>query len=259
MSESEQTKFETVRQGCVRFVPSVEVLLARWAEACDHSPHTSATRILEASGYTLRFFDGTCRAVDFACPHCKAELVAERGKPPRPTCYAVGGDYRPDRSNPRSVQCEACRAITKPSALVEHLHPSKPKRRKFLEAHCGAAKPQERRWVVTHHEGKTATAEMTEDAVDRVVESAYPSEIELCLMLAIEQPIDAASLDLPYLRVSLSTRGEVKTLGWHGERPTVAEQARYHAWHRAAARERQQEIERRTRLATAELEREVQL
>jgi hypothetical protein len=259
MSDSEQTKFETVRQGCVRFVPSVEVLLARWAEACDRSTHTGAPRILEASGHTLRFFDGTLRAVDFACPHCEAELVAERDKPPRPACYAVGGDYRPDRSNPKSVQCAACRATMKPSALIEHLHPSKPKRREFLELHCRGAKPQERRWVVAHHEGKTATAEMAEDAVDRVVETAYPPEIELCLMLAIEQPLDAASLDLPYLRVPLSTRGEVKTLGWHGERPTVDEQARYHAWHRAASRERQQEIERRTRLATAELEREVQL
>jgi hypothetical protein len=78
-------------------------------------------------------------------------------------------------------------------------------------------------------------------------------------MLTIEQPIDAASLDLPYLRVPLSARGEIKTLGWHGEQPTVNEQARYHAWHRAASRERQQEIERRTRLATVELEREIQL
>jgi len=100
---------------------------------------------------------------------------------------------------------------------------------------------------------------MAEDAVDRVVETVYPTEIELCLVLAIEHPLDAASLDLPHLRVPLSTRGEVKTLGWHGERPTADEQARYNAWHRAASRERQQEIERRTRLATAELEREVQL
>jgi hypothetical protein len=92
-----------------------------------------------------------------------------------------------------------------------------------------------------------------------VIETAYRPEIELCLVLAIEQPLDAASLDLPYRRVPLSMRGEVKTLGWHGERPTVDEQARYHAWHRAASRERQQEIERRTRLATAELEREVPL
>jgi hypothetical protein len=147
----------------------------------------------------------------------------------------------------------------KPSALVEHLHHSKPKRRAFLEAHCGGAKPQEQRWVVAHHEEKTAIAEVAEDAVDRVIETAYRPEIELCLVLAIEQPLDAASLDLPYRRVPLSMRGEVKTLGWHGERPTVDEQARYHAWHRAASRERQQEIERRTRLATAELEREVPL
>jgi hypothetical protein len=207
----------------------------------------------------LRFFDGTLRVVDFACPNCKTELVAERDKPPRPACYAVGGDHSPDRNYPKSFQCEACRTLWKPSALVEHLHPSKPERRAFLEAHCGGAKPQERRWVVAHHEGKTATVEMAEDAVDRVVETAYPPEIELCLVLAIEQPLDAVSLDLPYLRVSIGARGEIKTLGWHGEQPTVNEQARYHAWHRAASRERRQEIERRTRLATAELEREIQL
>jgi hypothetical protein len=259
MSESEQPKFETVCEGCARFVPSPEVLLARWAEACDLNPHTTAIHILEAGGYTLRYFDSTLRAVDFACPHCEAELVTERDKPSRPACHTVGGDYRPDRSNPKSIQCEACRAHMKPSALVEILYPSKPKRLEFLEAHCGGAKPQEKRRVVARHEGKTATAEGAEDAIDRVVESAYPPEIELCLMLTIEQPIDAASLDLPYLRVPLSARGEIKTLGWHGEQPTVNEQARYHAWHRAASRERQQEIERRTRLATVELEREIQL
>jgi len=259
MSESEQTKFETVRQGCVRFVPSLEVELSRWAEGCDHNPHTSAPRILKASGYTLSFVDGKLRVDDFACPHCEAELVAERDKPSRPACYAVGGDYRPDGSNPKSIQCEACRAIWKPSALVEHLHPSKPERQRFLETHCGGAKPQEKRWVVAHHEGTTATAEMAEDAIDRVVETAYPPEIDACLVLAIEQPLDAVSLDLPYLRVPLSASGLIKTLGWHGERPTVNEQARYHVWHRAASRERQQEIDRRTRLATAELEREVPL
>ncbi|UCH28193.1 MAG: hypothetical protein JSV06_07810 [Myxococcales bacterium] len=257
MSDSEQTKFETVRQGCVRFVPSLEVLLARWAEGCDHNPHTSAPRILKASGYKLSFVDGQLRVDDFACPSCAAELVAERDKPPRPACYAVGGDYRPDGSNPRSIQCEACRAIMKPSALVEHLHPSKPKRQGFLETHCRGARPQEKRWVVARHEGKAATAEVAEDAIDRVIETAYPPEIELCLVLAIEQPLDAASLDLPFLQVPLSARGEVKTLGWHGERPTVNEQARYQAWHRVAVRERQQEIERRTRLATAEPEREL--
>jgi hypothetical protein len=143
--------------------------------------------------------------------------------------------------------------------LVEHLYPSKPERLTFLEEHCERVKPQEQRWVAARHEGKAAIAEFAEDAVDRVVETTYPSEIELCLMLAIEQPLDAASLGLAFLRVPLSTRGEVKTLGWHGERPTLNEQARYHAWHRAASRERQQEAERRTRLVTAELEREVPL
>jgi hypothetical protein len=143
--------------------------------------------------------------------------------------------------------------------LVEHLYPSKPERLTFLEEHCEGVKPQEQRWVAARHEGEAAIAEVAEDAVDRVVETTYPPEIELCLMLAIEQPLDVASLDVPYLRVPLSTRGEVKTLGWHGERPTLSEQARYHAWHRAASRERQQEAERRTRLVTAELEREVPL
>ena len=264
MSESKQPKFETVRQGCVRVRPSTEVLLARWAQGCDENPFTSARHVLKKSGFSFVSLVGKhagTYARDFECPHCGEKESAERGEAPTPSCFLTAGSYRPrgQQSNPDSLQCRACARVTKPSVLVEHLYPSKPARLAFLQEHCGGSQAVELRWTIARLEGKTAIAEVTEDAIDRVVETAYPSEIELCMVLAIEPPIEAASLDLPYLPVLLSTRGEVKTLGWHGERPTAGEQARYHTWHHTASRERQQEIERRTRLATAELAREVPL
>ncbi|MDH3201593.1 MAG: hypothetical protein OEM15_11935 [Myxococcales bacterium] len=263
MSEKAKAPFETVRAGCARFTPSLEVLLARWAAGCDESPHTSATHILKESGFSFVSLVGKLAgtyAQGFACPHCGAKEAAERGEAPTPSCFLTGGQYRASgQSNPRSLQCRSCGRVTKPSALVEHLYPSKPKRLAFLQQHCGGAKPQEQRWTAARHDGAVAVAGDAESAMDRVAPDTFPPEMELCLLLGIEQPIDAADLELPYVAVALSERGEIKTLGWHGERPSMDEQARYHTWHRAAARERQKEIERRTRLVTAELEREVPL
>ena len=68
-----------------------------------------------------------------------------------------------------------------------------------------------------------------------------------------------AELELPYVTVPLSDRGEVTVLGWHGERVTPSEEARHASWHRRAKETRQREIERRTRLVRAELERETPL
>jgi hypothetical protein len=92
-----------------------------------------------------------------------------------------------------------------------------------------------------------------EDAIDELVESTYPAEIELCLLLGIEAPLDAAELELPFVAVPLTERGEVKVLGWHGERPTVNEEARHADWLRRVDAERQREIEQRTAAFRAEL------
>lgn len=75
------------------------------------------------------------------------------------------------------------------------------------------------------------------------------------MCFGIERP-DVAELELPYVRVPLSERGEVTVLGWHGERVTPGEEARHAKWLRRAKEERQREIERRTRLVQAEIERE---
>jgi hypothetical protein len=147
--------------------------------------------------------------------------------------------------------------VFKPSQLVEALYPSKPRRLAFLQKHCGGARPQEQRWVAARHDGKVALADSAEAAMDAVADQ-FPKEAELCLLLGIEQP-NVADLELPHVTVPLSERGEVKALGWHGERPTLDEQARYQAWHRRAKERRQREIERRTRLVRAELERETPL
>jgi hypothetical protein len=170
----------------------------------------------------------------------------------------VSGHYRPNNSNPTSVKCAACGRFTLPSELPEYLHPTKPKRLAFLEAHCGGVKPQERRWVAARLDGKVATATEAEGAVDQVSPDTFAPEVELCLLLAIEKP-NVAELELPYVAVELSERGEVKALGWHGERPTVNEEARRTDWLRRAKQQRQREIERRTRLVRAELERETPL
>jgi hypothetical protein len=262
MSEKAKAPFETVRAGCVRLRPSTEVLLARWARGCDESPHTSATHVLNASGFSFVSVVGEntgTYAQNFACPHCESEQAAERGAPPTPSCFLTGGQYRPrGQSNPRSLQCRACGRVTKPSALVEHLYPSKPKRLAFLQKHCGGARPIEGRWVAARHDGKVAVAADAEAAMDEVAPDTFPSEMELCLLLAIEQP-NVAELELPFVKVALSERGEVKALGWHGERPTPAEQARHASWQRRAREQRQREIERRTRLVRAEIERETPL
>lgn len=255
MAESTKAPFEVVREGCARFAPSLELLLTRWAEGCDRNPHTSATAILEASRHRTVYVDGRRRVEDLPCPACGAELVAERGKPPRPALYFVGGTYRPGaNSNPRSLQCEACNFVTKPSGLVEHLYPSKPKRRKFLETHCGGSKPQEWRWVVARHDGKTVLAAEAEDAVDQLTETTYPREIELCLLLGIEAPSGVAELELPYVAVPLTDRGELTVLAWHGERPSGNEQARHADWLRRVKQERAAEIEQRTAAFRAELQ-----
>jgi hypothetical protein len=258
MSERSKGPFDVVREGCARFVPSLDTLLARWAEGCDQSFHTNAGHILKASGYTFRSIDGRHFAEGFACPHCAAERVADRSKEATPSCFLVGGNYQPNGGTPRSLQCRACRGVTRPSALPEYLHPTKPKRRAFLEAHCGGAKPQERRWVAARLDGKVATASEAETAIDKVSPDTFSPQVELCLLLAIETP-NLAELELPYLTVELSERGEVKALGWHGERPTVNEEARHADWLRRARRQRQREIERRTQLVRAELERETPL
>jgi hypothetical protein len=256
MTEPTKAPFEVVRQGCARFVPSLELLLTRWAEGCDQSPHTTATVILEASRHRFVYADGRPCVEDFPCPACGAELVAERGKPPRPACYFVGGTYGPgNSSNPRSLQFEACGAVTKPSALVEHLYPSKPKRRKFLETRCGGAKPQERRWVAARLDGKVLVSPEAEAAIDELTESTYPPAVELCLLVAIEAPSGVAELELPHVTVPLTERGEVKVLAWHGERPSGNEQGRHADWLRRAREERQREIEKRTAVFRGELER----
>jgi len=53
MSESTEALFETVRQGCARFLPSTATLLAEWAHGCDSNPTTSATHILKATHETF--------------------------------------------------------------------------------------------------------------------------------------------------------------------------------------------------------------
>ena len=108
-------------------------------------------------------------------------------------------------------------------------------------------------------DGKAALARETEAAIDEVSPGTFPSEVELCLLLAIETPPNVAELELPYVTVELTERGEVKALGWHGERPTGTEEARHADWLHRQRQERQQEIERRVRLLRAELERETPL
>jgi len=125
----------------------------------------------------------------------------------------------------------------------------------FLQAHCAGARPPEQRWVAARHDGKVALADCAEAALDEVAPDQFPKEAELCLCFGIERP-DVAELELPYVRVPLSERGEVTVLGWHGERVTPGEEARHAKWLRRAKEERQREIERRTRLVQAEIERE---
>jgi hypothetical protein len=98
-----------------------------------------------------------------------------------------------------------------------------------------------------------SVAAEADDAIDELVESTYPAEIELCLLLGIEAPLDAAELELPFVAVPLTERGEVKVLGWHGERPTVNEEARHAEWLRRVDAERKREIEQRTAAFRAEL------
>ena len=183
---NEKTPFNVVRPGAVRFAPSLEVLLARWARGCDESPHTTARHILQASGYTFRSVGGEHYAVGFKCPACDAEQVSERGEAPTPSCcLTAGGEYRPGgQSNPRSLRCRACGRVFKPSQLVEALYDSKPKRLAFLQKHCGGAKPQEQRWVAARHDGKVAVAADAEAAMDEVAPDTFPAEMELCLLLA---------------------------------------------------------------------------
>ncbi len=263
MSQKEKLPFNVVRPGCARFVPSLEVLLARWAQSCDENPHLSATHVLKASGFSFLSLAGEhagTYAVGFKCPHCEAEQVAERGALPTPSCFLTNGHYRPhgQQSNPRSLQCRACNRLSKPSFLIEALYPSKPKRLAFLQKHCGGAKPVERRWVAARHDGKVAVAGDAESAMDLAAPDTFPPEMELCLLLGIEPPI-AADLELPYVTVPLSERGEVTVRGWHGERVTPSEEARHASWHRRAKETRRREIERRTRLVRADLERETPL
>ena len=262
MSESEP--FNVVRPGCARFEPSLEKLLSRWAVGCDESPFTNARHVLDASGYAFRSMasktGGEYFAVDFACPHCEAEQVATRGEAPTPACFLTGGSYGPSRAaDPRSLRCRACGRVSKPSFLVEHLHPSKPERKAFLEQHCRGARPPERQWVAARHDGTVAVATEAEAAIDEVAPSTFPPEVEICLCFAIEQPANVAELELPYARVPLSERGEITRLGWHGEPPTANEQARHGKWLRRAKEARQREIERKMRLVRDELERETPL
>lgn len=258
MSKEEKAPFQTVRPGWVRFVPSLEVLLARWARGCDENPHTTARHILQASGYTFRSVGGEHYAVGFKCPVCEAEQVAERGEAPTPACFLVGGDYRPGRSNPKSLRCRACGRVSKPSFLVEHVYASKPKRRAFLEQHCAGARPREQRWVAARHDSKVGLADSAEAAMDAVADQ-FPKEAKLCLCLGIEKPSVAELEKLPFVTVPLSERGEVTVLSWHGERVTPKEQALHANCQRRAKERRQREIERRTRLVRAELERETPL
>jgi hypothetical protein len=256
MGDKEKLPFDVVRPGCARFRPSTEVLLVRWAQGCDEDPHSGARHILQASGYTFRSVGGVNYAVGLACPACEAAQVAERGEAVTPSCFLVPGSYRPKGSTPTSVKCAACGQVSKPSFLVEALYDSKPKRLAFLQKHCGGSRPREWRWVAARHDGKVAVSGDAESVMDLAAPDTFPPEMELCLLLGIEQPIDAADLELPYVTVLLSDRGEVTVLGWHGERVTPSEEARHASWHRRAKERRQREIERRTRLVRAELERE---
>lgn len=248
--------FETVRPGCVRFRPSTEVLLHRWGQGCDESPHTGARHILQASGYSFRSIGGKHYVEGLKCPHCESEQVAERGEAPMPACFVVPGTYRPRGSVPTSVHCAACGQASKPSNLVETLYDSKPARLAFLQKHCGGAKPIEQRWTAARHDGLLALANSAEAALDEVADQ-FPKEAELCLCFAIERPNVAELEKLPYVKVPLSDRGEVKAAAWHGAAPTLDERARYMAWQRRAQETRRREIERRTRLVAAELEREL--
>ena len=95
--------------------------------------------------------------------------------------------------------------------------------------------------------------------MEKAAPDSFPPEVELCLCFAIEKPANVAGLELPYVAVPLSERGEITRLGWHGERPSGDEQARHAKWLRRAKEARHREIERRTRLVRAELERETPL
>ena len=231
MSESTEALFETVRQGCARFLPSTATLMAEWARGCDSNPTTGATRLLKAAGKRTRFVDGKLRA-EMPCRHCGAELVAERGMEPRPAHYFTGGDYYPGGGDPKSVVCEGCGKITRPSELIGVLYPDEAERLEFLQKHCRGAQPQEKWRYVARLDGKVAKAETAEGAIDAVVPQTYPAQIELCLLLSIDELVGVAELDLPFLPVALSAVGDITVLGWHGQRPTVQEQSRHASWHR---------------------------
>lgn len=64
-----------------------------------------------------------------------------------------------------------------------------------------------------------------EGAIDGVPENTYPPEVELCLLLAIEAPLGMAEIELPYVTLPLTDRGEVTVLAWHGEKPMGNEEA----------------------------------
>jgi hypothetical protein len=225
--------FDIVRPGLVRVGPDPKVMARVWRKSVDKNPHISIVKIYEAVDL---------RRPGIPCPQCGAKIITATGAP------AIGfnaGTYGPAWDKPGMATCAACGWHERPSEAVERLFDTVAEQLEFMGKHCGGAKPPELAFDIARY-GDVVTMDMnTLTATQRVQPAEHDCTVDLCRVLAIDEPLEVlkAAPDLPFVKVRTNPQGEPLE-EWHGMATTATERSQLDAAQREVRRRREAEIER---------------
>jgi hypothetical protein len=229
--------FDLICAGYILATVSAKVRRVRWEDNLDKHAHLSPTKIVKDAGYRRLTHHGAHLWVEgFECPACGAKRRTAAGTP---SCKLVAGTYGLS-NRPARLSCVACGQWSASSSeLVRFLHPEPAQRTTYLEQNCKGAEPKMRLFTAARSGGSASLRTDTIAAIRAALPVEHNSEIACCRISAIDeaQALEVMQLipDDGWVVVPITTEGEPRVLGWHGQKPSVDEVA---AFDRVVARQR---------------------
>jgi hypothetical protein len=232
-AKTKKLPFDIIRPGLVRDEPDPKVMARVWRKSIDKNPHISIVKLYEAVGL---------RRPEIPCPKCGAKVITATGAP---AIRIKAGTYGAGRDQPTSALCDACGWHERPSEAVERLFDTVAEQLEFMGKHCGGAKPPELAFDVARYDDVVAMDPDTVTATQRVQPPEHDCTVDLCRVLAIDEPLEVlkAAPDLPFVRVPTNPQGHALK-EWHGMATNATERSQLDAAQREVRRRREAEIER---------------
>jgi hypothetical protein len=241
-AKTKKLTFAVLRPGLVRPEADPKVLARVWRKSVDRNQHLSIIKIYEASGL---------RQPETPCSNCGAQVITATRAP---AIRFKAGTYGPGWDKPGMAVCDACGGSERPSEAIERLHNTVHEQLSFMGKHCGGAKPPELAFDIARY-GDAVTMDLdTLSATQRVQPPDHDCTVELCRVLAIDEPIEVLknAADLPLVKVPTNPQGHVLK-EWHGMPLNGTERGRLEAARREVRRRGEAEIEREVAAFRADL------